>query len=111
MFASVCYCPIIDLDHADMAYEWLYQQTDCRRALDETHRGYTKELAALFPAYVNSLHLRMADGAALNADNYLDYMKSELIRSAQIAKNAGADIPDSIGFVFSSSAGACSQHP
>lgn len=24
VFASVCYCPIIDLDHADMAYEWLY---------------------------------------------------------------------------------------
>ena len=24
VFASVCYCPITDLDHADMAYEWLY---------------------------------------------------------------------------------------
>ena len=23
-FHSVCYCPITDLDHADMAYEWLY---------------------------------------------------------------------------------------
>lgn len=111
VFASVCYCPIIDLDHTDMAYEWLYQQTDCRRALDETHRGYTKELVVLFPAYVNSLHLRMADGVALNADNYLDYMKSELIRSAQIAKNAGADIPDSIGFVFSSSAGGMFAAP
>ena len=53
----------------------------------------------------------MADGAALNADNYRDYMKSELIRSAQIAKNAGADIPDSIGFVFSSSAGGMFAAP
>ena len=25
VYASVCYCPITDLDHADMAYEWLYQ--------------------------------------------------------------------------------------
>ena len=37
----------------------------------------------------------------LTADNYLDFIKSELIRAAQIAKNAGADIPDSLGFTFS----------
>ena len=104
VFASVCYCPIIDLEHADMAYEWLYQQTDSRQALDDTHKGYTKELAAQFPAYVNSLNLRKPDGTPLNAENYLEYIKSEIIRAAQIAKNAGADIPDSIGFSFSSSA-------
>lgn len=33
----------------------------------------------------------------LNADNYLDYIKSLLIKSAQRAKDAGADIPDNIG--------------
>ena len=104
VFASVCYCPIIDLDHADMAYEWLYGQTDSRQALDETHKAYSQELAALFPDYVNGLQLRKPDGTPLTADNYLDYIKSEIIRAAQIAKNAGADIPDSIGFTFSSSA-------
>ena len=111
VFASVCFCPIIDLEHADMAYEWLYQQTDSRQALDETHKGYTRELAAHFPAYVNSLNLRKPDGTPLNADNYLDYIKSEIIRAAQIAKNAGADIPDSIGFSFSSSAGGMFAAP
>ncbi len=111
VFASVCYCPIIDLEHADMAYEWLYQQTDSRQALDDTHKGYTKELAALFPAYVNSLNLKKSDGSPLTAENYLDYLKSEIIRSAQIAKNAGADIPDSIGFSFSSSAGGMFAAP
>ena len=111
VFASVCYCPIIDLEHADMAYEWLYQQTDSRQALDDTHKGYTKELAALFPAYVNSLNLKKPDGTPLNTDNYLDYIKSEIIRAAQIAKNAGADIPDSIGFSFSSSAGGMFAAP
>ena len=111
VFASVCYCPIIDLEHADMAYEWLYQQTDSRKALDDTHKTYTKELAALFPAYINNLNLRKPDGTPLNADNYLDYIKSEIIRSAQIAKNAGADIPDSIGFSFSSSAGGMFAAP
>jgi acetyl esterase/lipase len=111
VFASVCYCPIIDLEHADMAYEWLFQQTDSRKSLDETHREYTKELAAMFPTYVNSLNLRKPDGTPLTADNYLEYVKSEIIRAAQIAKNAGADIPDSIGFKFSSSAGGMFAAP
>ena len=111
VFASVCYCPIIDLEHADMAYEWLYRQTNSRQALDDTHKGYTKELAALFHAYVNSLNLRKPDGTPLNAENYLEYIKSEIIRAAQIAKNAGADIPDGIGFSFSSSAGGMFAAP
>ncbi len=111
VFASVCYCPIIDLEHADMAYEWLYGQTDSRRALDDTHKQYTKELAAMFPAYVNSLNLHKPDDTPLTADNYLDYLKSEIIRSAQIAKNAGAEIPDSIGFSFTTEAGGMFAAP
>ena len=111
VFASVCYCPIIDLEHADMAYEWLFQQTDSRQGLDDTHKQMTKELAALFSAYVNSLNLKKPDGTPLTADNYLDYLKSEIIRAAQIAKNAGADIPDSIGFSFTSEAGGMFAAP
>ena len=111
VFASVCYCPIIDLEHADMAYEWLYGQTDSRQSLDDAHMQMTKELAALFPSYVNSLNLKKPDGTPLTADNYLDYVKSEIIRAAQIAKNAGADIPDSIGFTFTSEAGGMFAAP
>ena len=111
VFASVCYCPIIDLEHADMAYEWLYGETDSRLALDELHQTYSKELAALFPAYVNSLNLKKPDGTPLTADNYLDYLKRELIRAAQLAKNAGADIPDSLGFTFGTPAGGMFAAP
>lgn len=111
VFASVCYCPIIDLEHADMAYEWLYGQTDSRQSLDSKHRSLTHELTAAFPTYINSLNLRKPDGSPLTADNYLDYIKSELIRSAQIAKNAGADIPDSLGFSFNNSAGGMFAAP
>jgi len=105
VFASVCYCPITDLDHADMAYEWLYNGTNSRQQTDEAHKTVSAELAKLFPAYINSLNLKKPDGTSLNADNYLAYIKSEIIRSAQIAKNAGADIPDSIGFTFSQNGG------
>lgn len=103
IFAAVCYCPIVDLDHADMAYEWLYGCTNGKtRPVTEEQAAVSKELAAQFPAYVNSLNLKKPDGTSLNANNYLDYIKLLIISSAQEAKDAGADIPDSIGFQFSS---------
>lgn len=101
VFASVCFCPITDLSYADMAYEWLYANTDSRKMMDANHQGVSRELSALFPDYVNSLGLKTTDGTLLTADKYLDFVKHELIRSAQIAKNAGAEIPDNLGFVFS----------
>ena len=104
VFASVCYCPITDLDHADMAYEWLYGNTESRKSLSASKQALSQELAAQFPSYINSLGLKKADGTALDADNYLDYIKQILIKSAQEAKDAGADIPDSLGFSFSSMA-------
>ena len=30
IWAAVCFCPITDLEHADMAYEWLYNCTNNR---------------------------------------------------------------------------------
>ncbi|MBQ7697409.1 MAG: carboxylesterase family protein [Paludibacteraceae bacterium] len=105
VFAAVCFCPITDLDHADMAYEWLYNGT--RHLSSNSASGQSSilavsgELAAQFPAYLESLDLYTPDGTPLRADNYLDYIKSEIIRAAQIAKNAGADIPENIGFTFS----------
>lgn len=105
VLASVCYCPIIDLEHADMAYEWLYNGTDSRQHASAAVLAVSDQLKAMYPAYLESLHLHTADGTPLTADNYLDYIKRELIRSAQIAKNAGADIPDSLGFKFSEDSG------
>ena len=105
VFASVCFCPITDLDHADMAYEWLYNGTDSRQQGNQDVLAVSNELKAQFPAYINNLGLKTADGTPLTADNYLDFIKREIIRAAQIAKNAGADIPDSIGFTFSQDGG------
>lgn len=104
MFASVCFCPIIDLDHADMAYEWLYGCTNnVSRPITDAQLEVSKELASQFPAYLKELNLKKNDGTPLTADNYLDYLKHLLMASAQEAKDAGADIPDSLGFSFSNS--------
>lgn len=103
IFAAVCFCPIVDLDHADMAYEWLYACTNgVQRSLTPEQQTVSEELAALFPAYQASLALTKPDGEALTADNYRDYIKQLIIQSAQEAKDAGADLPDDIGFVYSS---------
>lgn len=101
VFASVCYCPIIDLDHADMAYEWLYSRTnDGIRALTAEQKAVSEELAAAYPDYLNSLGLlNPADGTAITADNYLDYLKTYIIASAQRARDEGCDLPDGIGII------------
>ena len=101
IFAAVCYCPITDLDHADAAYEWLYQCTNTGvRGLSEEQQAVSAELAALYPAYLNSLELKMADGTPITDENYLDYVKSFIMKSAQRAKNEMVSIPDTIGIVF-----------
>ena len=104
VFATVCFCPITDLDHADMAYEWLYNVTNTgNRSITDAQKPVSDELARLYPDYLNSLQLHKPDGTPLTADNYLDYVKQLLIHSAQMAKNAGAEIPDTIGFKFNES--------
>ena len=100
VFASVCFCPIIDLEHADMAYEWLFKDTDSRQGLSDEQKELSAALAAQYPAYLESLHLTKADGTPLTADNYLDYIRELLIAAAQKAKDAGADISADLGFTF-----------
>lgn len=103
VFAAICYCPITDLDHADMAYEWLYSCTnDGVRALSDEQKAVSKQLAAAYPEYVNSLGLKDKDGNDITADNFLDYIKTFIMASAQKARNEGCEIPEGIGIEFNS---------
>ncbi|MBD5357500.1 MAG: alpha/beta hydrolase [Bacteroides sp.] len=100
VYASICYCPITDLNHADMEYEWLYRCTDNGvRHLDESQIAVSNELAALAPAYINSLGLKDEDGKAITADNYMDYLKKFIMESAHVALENGCEIPDTIGII------------
>jgi len=101
VFASVCYCPIIDLDHSGMAYEWFYGGTASRKALPEEKKKESSFLANSYPAYFDSLNLTKPDGSPLLSDNLLEYISGLLVKSAQKAKDAGADLPDGIGISFS----------
>lgn len=102
VFASIVYCPIIDLEHADMAYEWLLGCVNgTARNKTPEQRAVSEELAAGYPAYINSLGLvNPQDGTPLTADNYKDYIKSYLVKSIQRARFEGAEIPDTVGVEF-----------
>lgn len=115
IFAASCYCPITNLDHADMAYEWMYhnqhdfhrmifQMTDEgpeRRAYDgmmtEEQIEDSREVRKLFPGYLNGLELKGGDGRRLSLDengegSFKEYVKSFVTASARKAAENGEDL-------------------
>lgn len=78
VFAAVAYCPINNLGNADAGYEWEYAaaRTDANTgALGGVaysagpQPAAAAAIAAGFPAYVNGLNLKLADGSALTDAN------------------------------------------
>ena len=82
IFGTAAYCPITDLDHADVAYEWMFGATPVGSTLvDQT---LSKRLQEAFATYQASLKLQGDGGfGALTADNYADYLlKTYLVPAA-----------------------------
>ena len=75
IFASQCYCPIADIDNADMAYAWQRFDdpniefedfgTPGLQRLSLFQQEYQRDLAKAYGAYLNGLGLQNEDGAAL----------------------------------------------
>lgn len=82
IYASACFCPITDLDHADMAYEWMYGALPAKSGLVD--QGLSKQLKDAFAEYQASLNLRGKNGfGKITADNYGKYLlQAYLIPSA-----------------------------
>lgn len=65
IYGAQCYCPIIDLEHADMAYEWMFQGVDEFEGkpimgggtLNEFQKALSGKLSARYVSYFNSLGL------------------------------------------------------
>ena len=94
IYAAVCYCPIVDLEHADVMYEWLYACTNTGvRGLNEEQIRVSEELKEMYADYQDSLGLKLPDGTPLTAENYTDYLKTFLIQSAQRALDEGYPMP------------------
>lgn len=89
IFAAQCYCPIVDLEHADAAYEWMFGAkriyTFGPRVAPEVLTGFEQELsktlAAQYPTYVNSLNLGVALGEDGRSGSYYAELMDHLSRS------------------------------
>ena len=113
IFAASCYCPIHNLEHADMAYEWLFNKEDTfymskkvktengleripwSDKLSDEQMKLSDMLKKAFPDYVNALKLHGDDGTALELDStgegtFKDLVKSLIIQSAQNELNTHA---------------------
>lgn len=108
IFAASCYCPITNLEHADMAYEWQFVGVNGYwgdKQLDEKQIKVSEELAKAFPAYANSLNLKDKNGLRLSLDEKGDgslkeYVKNKVLESAKKAMDRGADIFSKIWLNF-----------
>lgn len=118
IFAASCYCPIINLENADMAYEWQFLDvnryhrmhmkmeeggrpsfTPVDDDMSELQIKTSKELAKLFPDYINGLKLIDENEGSLGLDatgngSFKEYMKQVVMKSAQRAMDAGIDVSD-----------------
>lgn len=115
IWAVSSYCPITNLEHADMAYEWQfngyndYQKMNITMldyqvkrelvagTLTEAEQAVSDQLNPLFPDYVNGLNLHDLKGKALGLDAngngaFKDHIVALIQASAQMALEAGEDL-------------------
>jgi hypothetical protein len=73
IYASACFCPITDLEHADGAYEWMYGTAPAKSGLVD--QALSKQLKAINAGYQTSLNLQGKNGfGIITADNYDKYL-------------------------------------
>jgi hypothetical protein len=115
IFAVSAYCPITNLEHADAAYEWQFDGIYGYKRIDLSMLDFhmerkevagvmtageiavSRQLKALFPRYVNGLHIRGPQGQILNLDEtgdgtLKDHIASLIMSSAQTALDEGRDM-------------------
>ncbi len=98
IFATVAYCPITDLGHADMAYEWQYNavRTDKNTSGGQyppRMQSASAALAAAYPAYLASLRLKLKDGTPLTADKMRDAIVALVKEEAEAVMAKGTAVP------------------
>lgn len=106
IFASSCYCPITNLDHADMAYEWEFEGLNdyCMLHYLPDHKvkkvygvmndrqiQMSKELKELFKEYFEGLHLQYQNHD-MDLEDLKDYIKAMIMQSASKAISMGYDL-------------------
>lgn len=117
IYAVSAYCPITNLDNANTAYEWMFNDVKTYKKIEvsmldyNVERKYTEgtltddeiarsnDLKKMFPAYVNSLKLKGKNGKFLTLDengngSFKDQIKQYYIDSANVALKNGTDLSE-----------------
>lgn len=94
VFGAFCYCPIIDLGHADLAYEWQYNETRKRQGdwSEETLKA-SDELKAEFGAYLKELNLKWENGEPLTEENLPEAIETLMKRELENQLKQGNELP------------------
>ena len=80
IFASADFCPITDLEHADMAYEWMYGKVPLSTG-KLAEQDISNSLRDSFVLYQNSLNLKgRGDFGNITANNYRDYLLTYYVK-------------------------------
>lgn len=96
VFAAQIYCPIVDLEHADLAYEWQFQRDTENEAspagpagvMTAFQEALSRKLAERYVEYFNSLGLKDRAGGVLQfgadgrSGSAYDYLMARLEDSA-----------------------------
>lgn len=88
VYACMCWCPITNLDSADMAYEWMMGATRDTKKLSKEDANISNELSKSYIQYINSLELKDESGNILTlsennnkSGSYYDYVLSVIEES------------------------------
>ena len=97
IFASVVYCPITNLENADMPYEWIFNGVNTyhlgpAREMDEKMQAASDALKDAFPAYLNSLNLKGYELDDNGEGTFKEYIEGLYIAAAQKALDAGENV-------------------
>lgn len=121
IFAVSAYCPILNLENADTAYEWTFngvnnftrmlitrstsaeefnnrtiKREKISGTLTENEIKISDELKNLFPAYLNSLKLKDKNGNLLTLENengtFKEYLKKLIVNSLNKVLKDGKDL-------------------
>lgn len=120
IFAASCYCPITNLEHADMAYEWEFEgindyyrmqmvtsnsneskvkKVAVKETMDSERQNLSAKLKQQFSSYINSLRLVNINGDVLELDDegngsFKQYIKAFIIESAQKELDKGTNLKE-----------------
>ena len=97
IFASAVYCPITNLENADIPYEWIFNGVNTyhlgpAREMDDNMKAASEALKAAFPAYLNGLKL---EGYTLDENGngtFREYIEGLYVSAAQKALDAGENV-------------------